>query len=473
MIPFKIFRPVLAIITTVLALLVGAALLLAQSTQFPNCVQVRAPSMTTLGGRVCAGTGTPESAFVGWIGDLFLRRDGGTGTTVYIKETGSGTTTGWIAITAGGGGGGLTSPVGETDGGTGQTSYTTGDLLYSSATDTLSKLAAGTSGYMLRQGASVPAWFNLFGTANTFSSQQTLTSGAKILTCQITAGTGSPESAVTGSVCDVFLRTDGGASTVLYAKESGTASNTGWIAYGAGGGGGGAATSIGTCQLSTNTYNPNGNLTGGLCDMFLRTNGGVGDTLYVKETSTSNFGWQPVGGNFLSKDVANIFTQQMVGEIGSISSFGLGLRYSSSFPNLSTAVDGNAQPFFMYNAKTRGSFSVTQEFAVSSHPAGKVEFENTGTNAAQFQYSYSAAGTATNPITWVPGFASVAGVTNSENGFKVGSQATGCAILSGSGSPETVVTGKVCDLFLRTDGGANTTMYVKESGAGNTGWIAK
>jgi|688.fasta_scaffold00761_54 hypothetical protein len=43
----------------------------------------------------------------------------------------------------------------------------------------------------------------------------------------------------------------------------------------------------------------------------------------------------------------------------------------------------------------------------------------------------------------------------------------------GSGTPEGAVTASVGTLFLRTDGGANTTLYVKESGAGNTGWAAK
>lgn len=47
------------------------------------------------------------------------------------------------------------------------------------------------------------------------------------------------------------------------------------------------------------------------------------------------------------------------------------------------------------------------------------------------------------------------------------------SIRTGTGSPETVVTASVGSLFLRTDGGAGTTLYVKESGAGNTGWIAK
>ena len=44
---------------------------------------------------------------------------------------------------------------------------------------------------------------------------------------------------------------------------------------------------------------------------------------------------------------------------------------------------------------------------------------------------------------------------------------------SGSGSPESVVTAPIGSLYTRTDGGAATTLYVKESGTGSTGWIAK
>jgi hypothetical protein len=44
----------------------------------------------------------------------------------------------------------------------------------------------------------------------------------------------------------------------------------------------------------------------------------------------------------------------------------------------------------------------------------------------------------------------------------------------GSGSPAGVVTADRGSIWLRVDGGASTTMYVKESGDGtNTGWVAK
>lgn len=42
-----------------------------------------------------------------------------------------------------------------------------------------------------------------------------------------------------------------------------------------------------------------------------------------------------------------------------------------------------------------------------------------------------------------------------------------------TGSPEGVLTAAVGSLYLRSNGGANTTLYVKESGTGNTGWVAK
>lgn len=49
----------------------------------------------------------------------------------------------------------------------------------------------------------------------------------------------------------------------------------------------------------------------------------------------------------------------------------------------------------------------------------------------------------------------------------------GPTVKTGTGTPESAVTAPVGSLFLRTDGGASTTLYVKESGSGNTGWVAK
>lgn len=47
-------------------------------------------------------------------------------------------------------------------------------------------------------------------------------------------------------------------------------------------------------------------------------------------------------------------------------------------------------------------------------------------------------------------------------------------IFTGKGSPNGSVTASIGALYLRLDGGANTTLYVKESGTNtNSGWTAK
>ena len=46
-------------------------------------------------------------------------------------------------------------------------------------------------------------------------------------------------------------------------------------------------------------------------------------------------------------------------------------------------------------------------------------------------------------------------------------------VYTGPATPEGAITAGVGSIFLRTDGGTSTTLYVKESGTGNTGWVAK
>ena len=62
---------------------------------------------------------------------------------------------------------------------------------------------------------------------------------------------------------------------------------------------------------------------------------------------------------------------------------------------------------------------------------------------------------------------------NSNNISNVGTITANSSVTGGTGSPEGVLTAAIGSLYTRTDGGANTTLYVKESGAGNTGWAAK
>lgn len=59
-----------------------------------------------------------------------------------------------------------------TQGGTGQTGFTTGDMLYASSSTALSKLGAGTEGQMLTISGGVPAWVNAStGMVNSFNTR--------------------------------------------------------------------------------------------------------------------------------------------------------------------------------------------------------------------------------------------------------------------------------------------------------------
>lgn len=51
--------------------------------------------------------------------------------------------------------------------------------------------------------------------------------------------------------------------------------------------------------------------------------------------------------------------------------------------------------------------------------------------------------------------------------------AGGPRIIEGAGTPEAAVVAPVGSIFLRNDGGADTSIYFKETGAGNTGWVAR
>jgi hypothetical protein len=52
-------------------------------------------------------------------------------------------------------------------------------------------------------------------------------------------------------------------------------------------------------------------------------------------------------------------------------------------------------------------------------------------------------------------------------------QISGFTIQGGNNTPEGAVTAPVGSIFMRLDGSTGTTLYAKESGTGNTGWVAK
>lgn len=76
--------------------------------------------------------------------------------------------------------------VGSTFGGTGFTTYTTGDLIYASATNTLSKLAIGSTANILRVTGGVPVWGQIASTDLSNTANIALLNAAQTFTNTIT-----------------------------------------------------------------------------------------------------------------------------------------------------------------------------------------------------------------------------------------------------------------------------------------------
>jgi|TARA_R100001530_G_scaffold27131_5_gene21712 hypothetical protein len=84
--------------------------------------------------------------------------------------------------------GGLSSALAETQGGTGATAYTKGQILYSNATNSLAKLAIGTSGQVLKTSSSgIPEWTTDLNSGGTVTAVSVGT-GMNVLNSTTTPG---------------------------------------------------------------------------------------------------------------------------------------------------------------------------------------------------------------------------------------------------------------------------------------------
>ena len=70
-----------------------------------------------------------------------------------------------------------------------------------------------------------PVWRSWFNQLYQYISGTTGMTGVAI-----TSGTGSPNGFVTGNPGDMYLNKSGGLGATLYVKETGTGTNTGWVA---------------------------------------------------------------------------------------------------------------------------------------------------------------------------------------------------------------------------------------------------
>lgn len=120
--------------------------------------------------------------------------------------------------------------IGATKGGTGQTTYATGDLIYSSAADTLSKLTKpGATSVLSMTSGGVPSWNGITGTGNTvfgtspsISTLEISTTGGADKTAAINMATGvtATNSVLSQITLNAYNADSLGAPPVPFTKTS-------------------------------------------------------------------------------------------------------------------------------------------------------------------------------------------------------------------------------------------------------------
>lgn len=187
----------------------------------------------TIAGHDCwyGGAGSPEGVVTANIGSIYSRQDGGSGTSLYIKQVGSGNT-GWIAVTAGSGVSGSGTPAHVP---VWNTATSLGDSDLSLAGDTLTALngifnlstAAVSSGnafgIVINPGATTSASSaNHSGTIG----MQTATNSTGGSSGAITIKTGNTTAAILGGALSIGTGNSGGtAGNILLSPGAGTSQN--------------------------------------------------------------------------------------------------------------------------------------------------------------------------------------------------------------------------------------------------------
>lgn len=148
----------------------------------------------------------------------------------------------------------LTVPLDETDGGTGTDTYATGDILYASATNTLSKLAKpSANAFLVMNSSGVPSWkipaYGAFSDTTTQSANLAATAYPMTfdtvditdgVTCETTAGVVT--ASITGTTLDVTAVTSGVIDIGQTLTGTGVTAGTKVVAFGTGTGGTGTYT---------------------------------------------------------------------------------------------------------------------------------------------------------------------------------------------------------------------------------------
>lgn len=205
-------------------------------------------------------------------------------------------------------------------------------------------------------------------------------------------------------------------------------------------------------------------------------------------------------GILLDREVASFMVSDIVIESNDVGFACTGFSNQVTFDNVHFEENDGANAIYLSgDANRAGQFTIRNcfffgntinlradyAFIMMENNTGLIESGKfvfgTGVNA-YFANNKADDGVSINPITQYEALRSSATVSyfdkdNTGRSFERVDQlylgAGSATLISGPGTPEGFVTAAIGSLYLRTDGGAGTTLYVKQSGTGNTGWVGK
>ncbi len=446
------------------------------------------------------GNGDPNGIVDGFMGSVYYDVSGSGAMPMWVKETGAGTNTGWVQLGGGGGGGGTLQDAYNfggpaagndlqvdvqglrlTSSGPGflnaagafsdtlfytQTGGTNNSFLIRDDSDGVrltfaSELFNGAANYYdmyfqgivdnfsLRNGITGAGW-TMFNQGNNLQYLSNSLQHDGILqitnagqtqnsfmnfnnnggTTEIYSGAGTPENVLFGYQGSIYMRTDGGANEQLYVKTTNNGFNTGWVALGSGGSGG----------TLDDAYDFGGAGAGRIIDV---------DSGVVELNATSNAIHATTQNNASNQDIFTASNPNGSGFALQTYVNGGGLWFSDSFgANVArTVYDGSFD-----------NFSITNQ-------ANNV-FRMTG-NSTIIQ---STAGLANDPV-----------LTINSNGpfyptiLRLGTTGGAAFVdqLIGTGDPEGGILANSGSVFFRMDGvGGSQQLYVKTTDASVNGWVA-
>jgi hypothetical protein len=412
-----------------------------------------------------AGAGSPEGVVTGIIGDTFQRTDGATNTTFYVKESGTGTT-GWVAQSS-------AIPAGSVVNASVSASAAIDGTKISPDFGAQTITTTGTVSAGTVSAASIGA---------TDATINTIYADDVTITDVCTAGSASISGLCSaGSVSTSFAYlTNALIDNVSLTSATGPIALTGHATFTSGGATLYQFQSNGAVMwgktIAAPSYYHEAQTTDVACTDTLWQSQTPWASATLTNRNPGNLGFvvpSPAAGGTAGRA---FFTISGV-ECLSVESTGVsvtGLTVSGLTTGIAHLGSGGAVTSSeIVNADVSASAAIA---GTKISPAfGTQNITNTGTIQATGNIT-STGGNITSAGNYTAqGLGQ--GIVHCSNVGVFSSSSTitisGCTIRAGAGTPEGVVTAAMGSLFLRTDGGASTTLYVKTSGAGNTGWTAK